>query len=54
MGVVYKSGNGGDKIFIFKDLNLVIVVTASAYGQNYMHRQVDEMMEKYILPSMID
>lgn len=47
------SGNGGNKIFVFTELPLVIVVTASAYGKPFMHRQVDEMMEKYILLSVL-
>jgi len=51
--VFYCTGNGGNKIFVFKDQPLVIVVTASAYGQRYAHSQVDEMMEKYILPAVV-
>jgi len=50
--VAYCTGNGGNKIFVFDDRDLVIVVTASAYGQRYMHSQVDEMMAKYILPAV--
>jgi len=50
----YCTGNGGNKIFIFKDLPLVIVITASAYGQPYAHPQVDKMMTGYILPAVID
>jgi len=46
----YCSGNGGNKIFIFKDL--VIVVTATAYNMPYAHGQVDKMMEQYILPAI--
>lgn len=49
----YCSGNGGNKIFIFKDQPLVIVVTATAYNQGYAHSQVDKMMEQYILPAVI-
>jgi CubicO group peptidase (beta-lactamase class C family) len=49
----YASGNGGNKIFIFKDQPLVVVVTATAYGTNYAHAQVDKMMEEYILPAVI-
>jgi CubicO group peptidase (beta-lactamase class C family) len=48
----YCTGNGGNKIFVFDDQELVVVVTASAYGQRYMHSQVDEMMLQYILPSV--
>ena len=50
--VSYCSGNGGNKIFVFEEQGLVIVVTASAYGQRYMHTQVDEMMSRYILPAL--
>ena len=50
----YCSGNGGNKIFVFKDQPLVIVITASAYGQPYAHPQVDRMMTDYILPAVLD
>ena len=49
----YCAGNGGSKIFIFKDMPLVIVVTAKAYNRPYGHAQVDKMMENYILPAVI-
>lgn len=50
----YCSGNGGNKIFVFKDLPLVIVITARAYGTSYAHAQVDQIMEKFILPSVLE
>lgn len=49
----YCTGNGGNKIFVFKDQPLVIVVTATAYGTNYAHNQVDKMMEEFILPAVV-
>jgi CubicO group peptidase (beta-lactamase class C family) len=49
----YCTGNGGNKIFIFKDQPLVIVITATAYNKPYGHSQVNRMMEKYILPAVI-
>lgn len=49
----YCAGNGGNKIFIFKDLPLTIVITAKAYNRPYAHHQVDKMMEEYILPALI-
>ncbi|HEX5734123.1 MAG TPA: serine hydrolase [Blastocatellia bacterium] len=52
--VFYATGNGGNKIFVFKDQPLVIVITATAYGEWYMHRQVNSMMERYILPAVIN
>ncbi len=50
----YCTGNGGNKIFVFKEQELVVVVTASAYGRRYMHRQVDEIMERYVLPAVVE
>lgn len=49
----YATGNGGNKIFVFKDHPLVVVVTATAYGRPYAHPQVDKIMEKYILPAVV-
>ena len=49
----YCAGNGGSKIFIFKDLPLTIVVTAKAYNRPYGHPQVDKMMEEFILPAVM-
>ncbi|MEM6769154.1 MAG: serine hydrolase, partial [Bacteroidota bacterium] len=50
----YASGNGGNKIMIIKELDLVIVVTATAYGQAYMHVQVDEIIQDYLLPAVVE
>jgi CubicO group peptidase (beta-lactamase class C family) len=41
-------GNGGQKIYIFKELNLVTVVTAGHYN---MQSSSNELNAKYILPS---
>ena len=46
------SGNGGNKIFVFKDQPLVVVITATAYGKPWMHMQVNKIMERYILPAV--
>jgi CubicO group peptidase (beta-lactamase class C family) len=48
----YSSGNGGNKIFIFKDQPVVVVITATAYNRSYAHSQVNKMMEGYILPAI--
>jgi CubicO group peptidase (beta-lactamase class C family) len=50
----YCTGNGGNKIFVFKDQPWVIVITASAYGMPYAHPQVDKMMTEYILPALVN
>jgi CubicO group peptidase (beta-lactamase class C family) len=49
----YATGNGGNKIFVFKDQPLVVVITATAYGRPYAHPQVDKIMERFILPAVI-
>lgn len=49
----YCAGNGGNYILIFKDLPLVIVITATAYGQPYAHNQVTKILSEYILPAVI-
>lgn len=51
--VAYASGNGGNKIFIFKDLPLVVVITAKAYNKAYGHPQVAQMLSEYILPAVL-
>jgi CubicO group peptidase (beta-lactamase class C family) len=50
----YATGNGGNKIFVFKDQPLVVVVTATAYNRPYAHPQVDKIMERYILPAILN
>lgn len=50
--VYYSSGNGGNKIFIFKDQPVVIVVTSTAYNMAYGHKQVDKIMQDYLIPAI--
>jgi len=50
----YCAGNGGNYILIFKDQPLVVVITASAYGQSYAHSQIARMLSDYILPAVIE
>ncbi|MDB5148498.1 MAG: serine hydrolase [Mucilaginibacter sp.] len=49
----YCSGNGGNKIFVFTDQPLVVIITAEAYNTPYAHPQVDRMMQDYILPAVL-
>jgi len=49
----FASGNGGNKIYVFPTEDLVVVITASAYSQKHGHPQVRMMMNKYILPAVI-
>ena len=50
--VYYSSGNGGNRIFIFKDQPIVIVVTSTAYNTSYGNKQVDDMMQHYLIPAV--
>ncbi len=52
--VSFCTGNGGNKIFVFKDIPYVIVITASAYGMATAHPNVDSMMVNYILPALLE
>ncbi len=51
--VYYSSGNGGNRIFIFKDSPIVIVITSEAYNTPYGEKQVDKIMEDYLVPAII-
>lgn len=46
------SGNGGNKIIIFTEIPVVMVITAKAYNKPYAHSQVDKMIEEYLLPAV--
>ena len=48
----YCAGNGGNHIYIFKDLPIVVVVTATAYNRPYAHSQVHTIMQDYVLPAV--
>jgi CubicO group peptidase (beta-lactamase class C family) len=50
----FATGNGGNKIFVLQDEPLVVVITATAFGKWYMHEQIDSMMQRYILPAVIN
>ncbi|KMQ62371.1 beta-lactamase [Chryseobacterium sp. BLS98] len=46
------SGNGGNKIIIFTEIPVVIVVTAKAYNKPYAHIQTDKIVQEYLLPAI--
>ncbi|MDY0931660.1 serine hydrolase [Chryseobacterium sp. CFBP8996] len=47
------SGNGGNKIIMFSELPIVMVITAKAYNQPYSHSQVDKIVQEYLLPAVL-
>lgn len=50
--VYYCSGNGGNKVIVFKDQPLVVVITATAYNKAYGHSQVDKIIQNYLIPAL--
>ncbi len=52
--VSFATGNGGNKILIFKDIPFVIVITASAYNKPGSNANVDKMIVDYILPAILE
>ncbi len=48
----YSSGNGGNKIYIFKDQPIVVVITSTAYNTPYGHSQVDKIVTNYLIPAI--
>ncbi|AZA77717.1 class C beta-lactamase-related serine hydrolase [Chryseobacterium sp. G0186] len=47
------SGNGGNKIIVFAQIPVVIVITAKAYNQPYAHSQADKIIQEYLLPALL-
>ena len=48
------SGNGGNKIIIFTEIPVVMVITAKAYNKPYAHSQVDKIVQDYVLPAIMN
>ncbi|KAF2333538.1 serine hydrolase domain-containing protein [Flavobacterium ginsenosidimutans] len=48
------SGNGGNKVYIFQNLPLVIVLTSTAYNQPYAHKQASQIVTNYLLPAVLN
>ena len=48
--VYYSSGNGGNRIFIFKNKPIVIIITSTAYNTTYGEKQVEKIMQEYLIP----
>jgi CubicO group peptidase (beta-lactamase class C family) len=46
------SGNGGNKVAVLPDLNMVVVITSTNYGAKGMHEQMDRLLSEYVLAAV--
>ncbi len=44
-------GNGGNKVAVFPELDMVVVITSTNYNASGMHEQTDRLLSEYILAS---
>lgn len=51
MTVQAMAGNGGNYVFVVPDRNFVAVVTATAYGTQYMHQQSQRILKEFLIPA---
>ncbi len=48
----FMSGNGGNKVVAFPDLDLAVVITSTNYNTHGMHEQTEKLLTDYILPAV--
>jgi CubicO group peptidase (beta-lactamase class C family) len=49
----FMSGNGGNKVLVFPELNMCVVITSTNYGTPGMHEQTEKLLTDYILPALL-
>lgn len=47
----FMSGNGGNKIVVFPELDVTVVITSTNYSTRGMHEQTEKLLTDYILPA---
>jgi CubicO group peptidase (beta-lactamase class C family) len=48
----FMSGNGGNKVAVFPDLDLAVALTSSNYNTHGMHEQTERLLTDFILPAI--
>jgi CubicO group peptidase (beta-lactamase class C family) len=48
----FMSGNGGNKVLAFPDLDMAVVITSTNYNTRGMHEQTEKLLADYILPAV--
>ena len=46
------SGNGGNKLFMLPEQDLIVVITSTAFNKSYAHPQSEEIYRDFILKAM--
>lgn len=47
----FMTGNGGNKVVVIPQLDMVVVITSTNYNTRGMHEQTEKILTDYILPS---
>jgi CubicO group peptidase (beta-lactamase class C family) len=50
----FMTGNGGNKIFAFPTLDMVVVITSTNYNTKGMHEQSEKILTDYVLAAVKD
>ena len=48
----YMSGNGGNKVAVFPEADLVVAITSTNYNTRGMHEQTDQLLSDYVLAAV--
>ncbi len=48
----FMSGNGGNKVAVFPELDLAVVITSTNYNTRGMHEQTEKLLTDYILAAV--
>lgn len=48
----FMSGNGGNKVAVFPEVNVAVAITSTNYSTKGMHEQTERMLTDYILPAV--
>lgn len=51
---IYMSGNGGNKVAVFPELDLAVVVTSTNFNARGMHEATDRLLSEAIVPAFLD
>lgn len=50
----YMTGNGGNKVMAFPQLDMTVVITATNYNQREMHKLTEKVLTDYVLAAVQD